>query len=76
MIAFVKDATLPSKIQVGSRLYDVLGFYNVQGPTKDGVSKWKADKAKVVLQESGKEAIVTDWPMKVYKPLTEYKEWK
>jgi len=28
------------------------------------------------LQESGKEAIVTDWPMKVYKPLTEYKEWK
>ncbi len=76
MIAFVKDAALPLKIQVGSRLYDVLGFYNVQGPTKDGVSKWKADKAKVVLQENGKEAIVTDWPMKVYKPLTEYKEWK
>jgi len=76
MIAFVKDATLPSKIQVGARLYDVLGFYNVQGVVKDGVSKWKADRSKVVLQESGKEAIVTDWPMKVYKPLTEYKEWK
>ena len=76
MIAFVKDATLPLKIQVGARLYNVLGFYNVQGVVKDGVSKWKADRSKVVLQESGKEAIVTDWPMKVYKPLTEYKEWK
>ena len=76
MTAFVKDATLPSKIQVGARLYDVLGFYNVQGVVKDGVSKWKADRSKVVLQEKDKEAIVTDWPMKVYKPLTEYKEWK
>jgi hypothetical protein len=54
----------------------VLGFYNVQGVVKDGVSKWKADKTKVVLQQKDKEAIVTDWPMKVYKPLTEYKEWK
>lgn len=76
MYAFVKDDSLPKRIKVGSRLYEVLGFYNVQS-LKAGTSSWRADKTKVVLQEEGKGAIVTDWPMKVYKVLTEYEEqWK
>lgn len=63
-----KNNTLPTSIEVGSRKYDVLGYLLVQsGKT------WKEDKTKIVLRIDSEE-IATNWPMRVYKSLTHYRE--
>lgn len=68
MYAFSQSNTLPKKVIVGSRDYNVLGFYKyLSGKT------WTEDRTKVVLERPDYQ-LVTNWPMNVYKSLTRYEE--
>ena len=69
----VKSDALPNRIRVGEKDYLVLGYYNANYASKAG-TKPKADSRYIVLQEKEKEAIVTDWPMKLHKD-TYYEEF-
>jgi hypothetical protein len=65
-------APLPSSVEVGERVYDVLGYYQQASGKK--VTK---HKDKVALRNRANEKIIiTNWPMSVYKTLTHYKEIK
>lgn len=68
----VKSAALPKRIIVGEKDYVVLGYYNSNYGAKAG-TKPKADTKFIVLQQAEKDAIVTDWPMKV-SVFTRYEE--
>lgn len=69
----VKSPVLPKRIKAGERDYLVLGYYNANYASKAG-TKPKADSRFIVLQEKEKEAIVTDWPMRLHKD-THYEEF-
>ena len=74
MYASVPDKALPKAVIVDSKRYEVLGYLSVAKPQAEGRSTWKVDKTKAVLKNGGNPEIVTDWPMKVYTPLTKYEE--
>ena len=73
MYASVPDKALPKAVIIDGKRYEVLGYLNVAKTQAEGRSSWKADKTKAVIQH-GDDPIVTDWPMKVYTPLTKYEE--
>lgn len=69
----VASPVLPKRIVVGERDYTVLGYYNNNYGAKAG-TKPKADPRYIVLQQGEKDAIVTDWPMRLHKD-TRYEEF-
>lgn len=68
----VKNELLPKRIKIGTKDYQVLGYYNANYAAKTG-TKPKADARFIVLQQADKDAIVTDWPIKRHVD-TEYEE--
>lgn len=68
----VASPVLPKQIKVGEKEYLVLGYYNSNYASKSG-TKPKADPRYIVLQQADKDAIVTDWPMRLHKD-TYYEE--
>ena len=68
----VKNEFLPKRVLIGEKDYEVLGYYNANYAAKTG-TKPKADTRFVVLQQTEKDAIVTDWPIKRHSS-TRYEE--
>lgn len=74
MYASVPDKSLPKAVLIDSKRYEVLGYLNVAKNKTEGRTTWRADTKKIVIKHGNNPEIATDWPMKIYTPLTKYEE--